>query len=289
MPQHSFAIVTDSACDVSPEELEEWGVSCINLQVSDQAGNPLASDNSPQSVEAFYDWMAAHDELPKTSMPSPLAFGELYSELARQGYTRIVSLHMSEAMSGTVNCARMAAQSAPVRVDVVNLRRNTLTQALLVRLASIMRDEGSTADEVLAALEEVIPASSVCFAVDELDNLVKGGRVGHATGLVANVLNIKPLLTVGQDGAVESIGIAKSMKRAVSRLVKKAEELVAELGPLEGYLIHVRNLEALDMLRKGLEEKGVAFRELGVRQVGPIIATHVGLGCVGFAYIPSKG
>lgn len=288
MPRHTFAIVTDSACDVCPEELEEWGVLCVNLQVSDQAGNPLVSDNSAQSVEEFYDWLASHDELPKTSMPSPLVFGELYSELAREGYTRIISLHMSEAMSGTCNSARMAAQSAPVRVDVVNLRRNTLTQALLVRLASRMRAAGCSADEVLAALEETIPSSSICFAVDQLDNLVKGGRVGRATGLVANVLDIKPILMVGQDGAVESVGMAKSIKRAVSRLVKKAAELAAEIGPLEGYLVHVRNIGALEMLRSGLREAGVEFKELGVRQVGPIIATHVGLGCVGFAYVPAE-
>ncbi|MGN0037659.1 MAG: DegV family protein [Coriobacteriales bacterium] len=288
MPRHTYAIVTDSACDVCPEELEEWGVLCVNLQVSDQAGNPLVSDNSAQSVEEFYDWLASHDELPKTSMPSPLVFGELYSELAREGYTRIISLHMSEAMSGTCNCARMAAQSAPVRVDVVNLRRNTLTQALLVRLASRMRAAGRSADEVLAALEETIPSSSICFAVDQLDNLVKGGRVGRATGLVANVLDIKPILMVGQDGAVESVGMAKSIKRAVSRLVKKAAELAAEIGPLEGYLVHVRNIGALEMLRSGLREAGVEFKELGVRQVGPIIATHVGLGCVGFAYVPAE-
>ena len=283
-----YAIVTDSSCDVSPEELEQWGVLCVDLQVSDQAGNPLVSDNAPQSVEGFYDWLASHDELPKTSMPSPLAFGELYSQLARQGCTRVLSLHMSEAMSGTCNSARMAAQSAPVRVDVVNTRRNTLTLALLVRKASLMRAAGCSADEVLAALEETIPNSSICFAVDQLDNLVKGGRVGRATGLIANVLDIKPILTVADDGEVESIGMAKSIKRAVNRLVKKAAELAAEIGPLEGYLVHVRNRPALELLRASLRDAGVEFTELGVRQVGPIIATHVGLGCVGFAYIPAE-
>lgn len=289
MSQERYAIVTDSACDVSPAELETWGVRSVDLQVSDQEGNSLVSDNAPRSIEAFYDWMATHEELPKTSQPKPVEFAQVYSELALEGYTRILSLHMSGAMSGTVNSARLAAQSAPVRVDVVDLRRNTLTQALLLRMVSRMRAEGASADEALAALEETIPASSVCFAVDKLENLVKGGRVGHATGLVANLLDIKPILTVGDDGEVESIGMAKSMKRAVSRLVKKAEELAAEHGPLEGYLIHVRNLPALEMLRRGLEEKGVAFKEVGVRQVGPIIATHVGLGCVGFAYTPAKG
>ena len=289
MAAEDFAIVTDSACDICPEELSSWGVRCVNLQVSDQAGNPLASDNSPANVEAFYDWMATHDELPKTSMPTPLDFGQLYSELARQGYKRIISLHLPEVMSGTCNCARMAAQSAPVPVDVVDLRRNTLAQGLLVRRAAQMRADGCSADEVLAALEETGPACSICFAVDQLDNLVRGGRVGRATGLVANMLDIKPRLTVGPDGAVDSIGMAKSMKRAVSRLVKRAEELVAELGPLEGYLVHVRNTKALEALRAGLADKAVAFTELGVRQVGPIIATHVGLGCVGFAYIPPRG
>ena len=288
MTKQRYAIVTDSACDISKDELAHWGVECVNLRVLDQAGCDLISDNDAKSVEAFYDWMAAHDELPKTSMPSPVDFADMYSKLALEGYDAILSLHMSEAMSGTVNSARMAAQSAPVPVKVMNLNRNTLTQALLVHRASELRDEGCSMEEVVAHLEEIIPNSSVVFALDTLENLVKGGRMGKATGLVANVLDIKPILMVGAEGVVTSVAMAKSMKRAISKLAKKAEQLVEQIGPLEGCMMHVRNPQACEMLREAVRAAGIDYTETSERQVGPIIATHVGLGCVGFSYIPAR-
>ena len=288
MATEKLAIVTDSACDISMDELADWGVKCVNLHVEDAQGNSLVSDNDADSVEAFYDFLATHDELPKTSMPSPLEFGDMYSQLAVEGYTRVLSIHMSEAMSGTCNSARMAAQTASIPVEVIDLKRNTLTQALLVRMAARLRDEGFSCEEIVSVLESVIPNSSIVFALETLDNLVKGGRTGKATGLIANLLDIKPILMVGQDGVVNSVAKARSMKRAINKLVDKAVALTEEIGPLEGYLCHVRNPEALKMLRDALVEKGVAFKELGVRQVGPIIATHVGLGCVGFAYVPAQ-
>ena len=288
MHKPRYAIVTDSACDISASELASWDVECVNLRVLDPQGCDLINDNDAASVEAFYDWLASHDELPKTSMPSPVQFGEMYSKLALEGYEAVLSLHMSESMSGTVNSARMAAQSTPIPVHVMNLNRNTLTQALLVKRASQLRAEGSTLEEVVAHLEEIIPKSSVVFALDTLENLVKGGRMGKATGLVAAVLDIKPILMVGDDGQVAPVSVAKSMKRAVAKLAKKAEELVAELGPLEGCMMHVRNPKVCETLREAICAKGIDYTEVSERQVGPIIATHVGLGCVGFSYIPTR-
>ncbi len=288
MNKQRYAIVTDSACDISKAELASWGVECVNLRVLDSHGNELISDNDAESVEEFYDYLETHDELPKTSMPSPVEFGEMYSKLALEGYDAVLSLHMSEAMSGTVNSARMAAQSAPIPIEVMNLNRNTLTQALLVHRAAQLRDEGASLEEVVAHLEEIIPNSSVVFALDTLENLVKGGRMGKATGLVASVLDIKPILMVGAEGVVTSVAMSKSMKRAISRLAKKAAELVEQIGPLEGCMMHVRNPLACQSLREAIQASGIDYTETSERQVGPIIATHVGLGCVGFSYIPAR-
>lgn len=288
MSAQRYAIVTDSACDISQAELASWGVECVNLRVLDQDGCDLIADNDDASIEAFYDYLETHEELPTTSMPAPALFGELYAKLAQEGYEAVLSLHMSEEMSGTVNAARLAAQSAPIPVEVVNLRRNTLTEALLVKRAALLRDEGCTLKEVCDHLEEIIPKSSVVFALDTLENLVKGGRMGKAANLVASVLDIKPILMVGQEGMVNPVSMTKSMKRAISKLTKKLDELVAEIGPLEGCMMHVRNPKACEALRESIQGKGIDYTEVSERQVGPIIATHVGLGCVGFSYIPAR-
>lgn len=284
----NIAIVTDSTCDVSPEELESWGVRCINLTISDAEGNPLVSDNEPESVERFFDHLDTCKELPRTSMPSPLEFGELYAELAREGYDGILSLHITKAMSGTVDAARMAAQTSSVPVEVVDTSRNTWALALLVRMAARLRDKGEDLPELAQHVLEIAPYTDITFALDKLDNLVKGGRAGKALGLAASLLDIKPILTVGDDGIVTTLAKTKSMKRAINRLAMIALELTQTIGPLEGFLVHVRNEPAVSALREAFKEKNVPFKELGVRQVGPVIATHVGTGCVGFAYIPAR-
>lgn len=284
----NIAIVTDSTCDAAPEELESWGVRCINLTVSDAAGNPLVSDNAPESIERFFDHLDTCKELPHTSMPSPLEFGELYADLAREGYDGVLSLHITKAMSGTVDAARMAAQTASIPVEVVDTSRNTWALALLVRMAARLRDNGEDLPELAAHVHEIAPYTDITFALDKLDNLVKGGRAGKALGLAASLLDIKPILTVGDDGIVTTLAKTKSMKRAINKLAMIALELTQKIGPLEGFFVHARNEHAANALRDAFKEKGVPFKELGVRQIGPIIATHVGTGCVGFAYIPAR-
>ncbi len=288
MPQQRIAIVTDSTCDASPEELKEWGAECINLNISDAQGNHLVSANDAESVERFFDHLDSCKALPITSQPSPLEFGELYSRLAKEGYDGVLSLHITEAMSGTINVARMAAESASIPVRVVETHRNTWALGLLVRLACHLRDQGEDLDTLADHMVQIAPYCDITFALDKLDNLVKGGRAGKAMGLAASILDIKPVLTVGSDGVVETLAKVKSMKRAIAKLCKIALELTQKIGPLEGFFVHVRNVEAVEMLRQAFQDAGVPFKDLGTRQVGPVIATHVGTGCVGFAYIPAR-
>lgn len=283
-----IAIVTDSTCDVAPEELAEWGVECINLRISDSQGNPLVSDNEAKSVEAFYEYLDTCDELPKTSMPSPLEFGEMYTRLAKEGYEGVFSLHIAGAMSGTANAARMAAASASIPVKVLDTHRNTWGLAMLVRLAAILRDQGDDLDTIASHVEEMIPLSNIIFTIDKFDNLVKGGRAGKALGLAASLLDIKPILSVDDEGVVETLAKTKSMKRAISRLCKIVGELTQKIGPLEGFIVHARNPQGAEQLRKEILESGVPFKDLGTRQIGPVIANHVGAGCVGFSYIPAR-
>ena len=281
-----IAIVTDSTCDVSPEELKEWGVTCINLKVLRADGTPFPDGNDAANIEEFYDYLNTCKELPGTSMPSPVEFGEVYSDLAKHGYTNILSMHIASAMSGTCTAARLAAETSSVPVEVLDTNRNTWALGLLVRYAATLRNSGARFATLVKKVAEMAPKANIVFALDTLKNLVKGGRTGKATGLAATLLDIKPILTVGDDGQVAQVSKAKSMKRAIPKLAEDALEKVTEMGPLEGYFVHARNLADVDKLRAAFIEKGVDFKELGVRQIGPVIATHVACGCVGFSSIP---
>ena len=281
-----IAIVTDSSVDASDAELAEMGVSCVHMHVIEADGTPFPEDNTPENIEAYYDYIENCDELPSTSSPSPLAFADEYSRLAREGYTHIISLHMPEAMSATVNVARMAAQSAPIPVEAIDTQCNTVGQYLFVRRIATLRNAGASFQSLLDSCHELIGKASVCFMLDTLKNIVKGGRTGKAVGLAAMLLNIKPLLTVDPSGEVDIFGKAKSIKRAAAKLADRYERLQEKFGPLECCFVHTRNLPGVDLLRSCLLERGIDLLEVGVRQAGPVITTHVSVGCFGFAYIP---
>lgn len=288
MQTENIAIVTDSICDASDGELAQLGVECVHLTVHRPDGTAFARDNTPENIEAFYDYLATCDELPTTSQPSPVEFAELYSRLAREGYTHVLSLHASGKMSGTVEAARLAAQSSSLVIEVIDTRMMTFALWLAVRRIAQLRDGGASFSQLVEASYELRGKVSVCFMVDTLKNLVKGGRTGKATGLAASVLNIKPLLTVDEDGEVAMMGMARSMKRAIPKLVEAARALADKFGELELCFIHVRQLEGLALLREAFENAGIRYREVcEPRQTGPVITTHVALGCVGFAYIPA--
>lgn len=286
MEMERVALVTDSSCDASDAELAEMGIDCIHLKVIKPDGSFFPEDNTTENIEAYYDYLATCDELPGTSMPSPLMFAEKYSELAIEGYTHVVSMHIASGMSGTVNAARMAAESASITVEVIDTHCNTVSQYLFVRRMSQLRAAGLGFAQLVEAAHALEGKTSVCFMLDTLKNLVKGGRTGRATGLAATLLNIKPLLTVDPSGIVEMWGKAKSVKRAVPKLVEHFKLLEREFGPLECCFVHTRNLPGVDALRAAMIEAGIKLREVGVRQAGPVIATHVSTGCFGFAYIP---
>lgn len=286
MFMEKIAIVTDNACDASDEELAAMGVECVHLKVIKPDGTHIPDDNTEENIEAFYDYIVDCEQLPGTSMPSPIEFAETYSSLAREGYTHIISIHISSALSGTVHAARTAAESAPVPVEVIDTRSLTIAQYLFVRRIAQLRDCGADFQELVRSAHDLVGKTNICFMLDILRNLVKGGRTGKATGLAATLLKIKPLLTIDEEGEVDMFGKAKSVKRAVAKLVDRYKMLENVLGPLECCFAHTRNMAGVDELRKAMIEGGISLLEVGVRMVGPVITTHVSTGCFGFAYIP---
>lgn len=286
MRTERIALVTDSTCDASDEELAALGVRCVHLSVQTSDGTPLDVSNEPESIHRFYDYLDGCSELPKTSCPSPLEFGELYTELALEGYTHVLSVHIGEWFSGTCQAARMGAETAGVTVEVVDGKRCCWPLFLVMRALAALRDTGMGFAELACRARELVVQSNVCFTVDSMRNLVMGGRAGKAMALAAGLLDIKPLIAVGDDGVVYSPAKAKSMKRALAKIADFTERAAGRLGPLEGFFVHTRNLEGVERLRALFESRGIAFSEIGEpRLCGPAITTHVGTGCVGVSYI----
>ena len=274
-------ILTDSASDILPAEAEQLGVTVIPLNVTLEDGTVLryGVDMTPS---AYYEILAGCRKLPTTSQPSPELFENFFLEAAAAG-DEVIGIFLSHALSGTYQCAKLAADMANVdNVLFVDSGHVCLSEALLVRLAVQLRDSGKTAGQIAAILEHAKEHLHLVAAIDDLKYLRKGGRLPAAVAVAGGMLGIKPLITI-QDGKVAMAGKARGLPGAYVALFKKVEEM-GGINPafpaLAGYTVSPREVTPIQTyLRDNLQQE-----DLLVRQIGCVIGTHAGPGAFGIAF-----
>ena len=274
-------ILTDSASDILPAEAEQLGVTVIPLNVTLEDGTVLR-DGVDMTPSAYYEILAGCRKLPTTSQPSPELFENFFLEAAAAG-DEVIGIFLSHALSGTYQCAKLAADMANVdNVLFVDSGHVCLSEALLVRLAVQLRDSGKTAGQITAILEHAKEHLHLVAAIDDLKYLRKGGRLPAAVAVAGGMLGIKPLITI-QDGKVAMAGKARGLPGAYVALFKKVEEM-GGINPafpaMAGYTVSPREVTPIQTyLRDNLQQE-----DLLVRQIGCVIGTHAGPGAFGIAF-----
>ena len=216
-------ILTDSASDILPAEAEQLGVTVIPLNVTLEDGTVLR-DGVDMTPTVYYGVMARCHKLPTTSQPSPELFQRFFLEAAAAG-DEVVGIFLSHELSGTCQCARLAADMANVdNVLFVDSENVCLGESLLVRLAVQLRDAGKTAGQIAATLEHAKEHLHLVAVIDDLKYLRKGGRLPAAVAVAGGMLGIKPLITI-KEGKVVMAGKARGLPGAYVALFKKIEEL----------------------------------------------------------------
>ena len=274
-------ILTDSASDILPAEAEQLGLTVIPLNVTLEDGTVLR-DGVDMTPSAYYEILAGCRKLPTTSQPSPELFENFFLEAAAAG-DEVIGIFLSHALSGTYQCAKLAADMANVdNVLFVDSGHVCLSEALLVRLAVQLRDSGKTAGQIAAILEHAKEHLHLVAAIDDLKYLRKGGRLPAAVAVAGGMLGIKPLITI-QDGKVAMAGKARGLPGAYVALFKKIEEMggISPAFPaLAGYTVFPREVTPIQTyLRDNLQQE-----DLLVRQIGCVIGTHAGPGAFGIAF-----
>lgn len=274
-------ILTDSASDILPAEAEQLGVTVIPLNVTLEDGTVLR-DGVDMTPSAYYEILAGCRKLPTTSQPSPELFENFFLEAAAAG-DEVIGIFLSHALSGTYQCAKLAADMANVdNVLFVDSGHVCLSEALLVRLAVQLRDSGKTAGQIAAILEHAKEHLHLVAAIDDLKYLRKGGRLPAAVAVAGGMLGIKPLITI-QDGKVAMAGKARGLPGAYVALFKKVEEMGGinlAFPALAGYTVSPREVTPIQTyLRDNLQQEALL-----VRQIGCVIGTHAGPGAFGIAF-----
>ena len=278
-------ILTDSASDILPAEAEQLGVTVIPLNVTLEDGSILR-DGIDMTPTEYYAHLASCRKLPTTSQPSPELFEKFYLEAAAAG-DEVLGIFLSHELSGTWQCAKLAADLANVdNVLFVDSATVCLGESLLVRLAVQLRDAGKTLVQIATDLEHAKEHLHLVAAIDDLKYLRKGGRLSAAAAVAGGMLGIKPILAV-IEGKVVLAGKARGLPGVYVALFKKIDEMGGihpGYTPLLGYTVNPRELHPLlTYLQDNLHLDAPL-----VRQIGCVIGTHTGPGAFGIAFFDKE-
>jgi DegV family protein with EDD domain len=269
-----FRVVTDSTSDVPREWCERYGIEVVPLRVL--FGNESFRDGVDLSIAEFYQRLRRADRLPTTSAPSPGDFAELYQRL-RGECDGVISIHISGELSGTVEAARVGAQTVEgFPVHVIDSRCLTICVAHLCRVAA----EAATLDEAVRAVEERVPRQRVLALLDSLRYLELGGRIGRARALLGAVLAVKPILGLAE-GKVVPMDRVRTRAKALHRLI---ERLRQDLPVERLAVMHAEAPDDAERVRALLATE-LPDVDVEVGQIGAVLGTHTGPGTVGMAYI----
>ena len=274
-------IVTDSSCDLPQAMADALGIRIVPLSV--RFGDTEYIDRTTITATEFWSKCAASATLPETAAPSPGSYEETYRSLAAEGATAIVVVALSSDLSATMQSAELAARAVAPGIDVriVDSRNASMGLGLTVLACAELAKTGASADEVVARAQSVIPRTRVFAALDTLDNLKKGGRIGGAKAMLATVMSIKPLISI-TNGLVEEAGKQRTRSKALAHLV---DILRNQEVPIER--LAVLNAQCADIDAFLAMVKEVYTGEIIVGDIGAVIGTHAGQGTIGIVFLLS--
>lgn len=273
----SVKIIVDSTCDLPLSDRERLNIEILPLTLDFEG--EIYRDAYDISKEEFFQKLARCKTLPTTSQINPATFLETYERLGADG-SELLVMTISQNLSGTYQSACVAAEQYPGKVRVVDSSLATTAFAIMTELACRKRDEGRSADEIGDYLDQIKKNLAIVCCLNTLDNLHKGGRLPATVTILGSMLNIKPVVLI-QDGRISILHKARGMKSAIRWMV----DYVAERGinpDLPIGFIHSTNPEGALEAKELFGEK-VQYGESMIQEIGAVIGTHIGSGCVAIA------
>ena len=281
-----YVIFTDSCCDVAPELLAQWGVTCANMTFSFDGENKEYI-NTDITNKAFYDRMR-QGACAKTAAINADAFTRAFVPILEEGKD-ILYVAFSSGLSTTVNSAHMAAQELAERfpdrkIVIVDTLAASGGGGLMVYMAVNKKNDGASLEENAAYIEALVPQHCIWFTVDDLEYLKRGGRVSPLVAFAGGLLGIKPILKMDGEGHLVKVGTARGRRKAIEALADKYAELSYAEKNTPIFISHgdceeeARELVELLKQRHGVEVTALT-------QIGPVIGSHSGPGTIALFFI----
>lgn len=277
-------IVTDRGVDLAPKQTAGLKLHFVPLRIELEGKTYLSGvDIMPQE---FYSRLEETGAYPLTSQPSPADFATLYRELAKTD-PEILSIHMSSGLSGTMHSALQAEELVPeAKITYWDTMTLSIPAGWQVEAAARTLQAGWPIKDVLAYLEELRAKIEGIYTLAELKYLVHGGRISHLKGMMAALLNIKPIIMVNKEtGKYQDVGKERTLKRAIQSMAAIIAKQFNPFGKTRIQLLHGYNPEGLELLKEAISEKADCVFE-PVSEIAPVLGAHTGPSMVGLSAGP---
>jgi DegV family protein with EDD domain len=273
-----IAVITDSTCDIPNELIEKYGIVVVPQYII-WDGKQYRDRVDLQPIE-FYNRLETDPNRPTTAQAGIGDFMTAIEKVVEQGATEAVILTVSSAMSGTYNMAKQAAESASIRVEVIDSKGPTMSLGWQVLAAARARDEGASLDEIVEKVAKVRSGMVQLVAMETLEYLQYGGRIGDAVKWVGTILKVKPLVSIDHEsGRVQPIGLARTQHAVKEMLYKRFFEQFTDGKKLHVAVLHGNALnEAQKLVERIMEEFHPV--ELLVNITGPVLGINTGPGAL---------
>ncbi|MFM8322248.1 MAG: DegV family protein [Chloroflexota bacterium] len=274
-------IVTDSAADLTAEQMRELNIHAMPMALT-LDGRTYRSGVDLSSAE-FYSLLRRTEDFPTTSQPSAGEFAELYRRVAAID-PEIFSIHVAGGLSGTLASAQAGAQLVPeARVTFYDTKTLSCPEGWLVQAAAFALRKGWSMPRILERLDLMQQRTQGVFTLNTLKYLIHGGRISHMKGLLASMLNVKPIIGPDKEtGKYMTFGQDVTWKRVINRIPEIIAKVIPGCEQMRVQLLHGENMEGVEMLREAMVKRFTCqFDPVAV--IAPVLGAHTGHTIVGLA------
>ena len=281
----NVVIVTDSTAYLPDSIVKELGIKVIPLHVI--WGDKVYKDGVDLTAEDFYPMLKAAKTLPTTSQPSPKDFMDLYQDILDKG-NKVISIHISSGISGTINSAIQAKEMLSTKdIEIIDSKSSGMALGFIAIVTARLAKKNASFDECKKLAHTAVENIGVYFAVDTLEYLHKGGRIGGASAVLGSALDLKPILYFDKDGKLDSYEKVRTKKKAIRRIIEIAQEKIGDKRPIHFGIMQIEAHEDAAFLQAELEKlyKPEDIKDMVEVTLSPVLGTHTGPGLIAISFL----
>ncbi len=273
-----IAIISDTASDLGLEDIERYDIKMLHFQIVYK--QRTYKDQLEISSKEVLDHL--EHEIPSTSLPSLEEMHNVYRQIIEEGYKEVLVIPISSGLSGCFNGVNMVKEEyTELRTVVFDSKTISAPQGVLVLKAAQLADEGHSLEEIVKELEVMRKNQKTFFIVDTLKYLLHGGRIGHVSATVGTLLNLKPIITIGDDGKYETIAKIRGRAKAIHFFAEEAQKILSSGEKYKIYFSHAKGEEIKENIIREIKESYPHISIEGDTWISPVACVHCGPGYVG--------